>query len=148
MASTTSMRKATIEDAAGLGECMASAYSAYQERMGGLRLPPQDADYASEISNYPCWVVESDGRVLGGLIMVFESGKASIANIAVAPSAQGQGIGGKLMQFAETEASARGFSALHLTTHTLLAENLALYRHLGWQETGREASKVHMRKQF
>lgn len=148
MAAVTTIRQAIIEDAAGLGNCMTSAYSTYQERMGGLRLPPQDVDYASEISNYPCWVVESDSKIVGGLIMELDSDRALIANIAVAPDAQGRGIGGKLMQFAESEATARGFSALHLTTQVLLVENLALYRHLGWQETGRDASKVYMRKQL
>ena len=80
--------------------------------------------------------------------MDFESDKASIANIAVDPQSQGQGIGGALMKLAEEQAKARGFSCLHLATHSLLEENVSLYLHLGWQETGREGSKVLMQKEL
>jgi ribosomal protein S18 acetylase RimI-like enzyme len=125
---------------------MEAAYSGYQDRMGGIRLPPMDVDYASEIEHYPAWVVESAGDILGGLIMTFENGEASIANIAVDPGYQGHGIGGALMSFAESRASERGFSELHLATHVLLDENLALYRHLGWKETGRDETRVFMMK--
>jgi GNAT superfamily N-acetyltransferase len=143
-----SIRKANIGDAIHLKACMELAYGAYQERMGGARLPPMDVDYSSEIKNYPCWVVESAGEILGGLIMTFAADRAQIANIAVAPQAQGQGIGGKLMKFAESEASKRGFSELHLATHALLCENISLYRHLGWKESGKDINKVTMKKKI
>jgi GNAT superfamily N-acetyltransferase len=127
---------------------MEFAYAAYQDRMEGLRLPPMDADYAAEIENYPCWVVESAGEILGGLIMIFSADRAQIANIAVAPHAQGQGIGGKLMKLAELEARKHGFAELHLTTHAMLSENISLYRHLGWEETGKDANKVYLQKKI
>ena len=125
---------------------MASAYAVYEERMGGVRLPPMDVDYLSEIENYPTWVVESEGRVLGGLIMGFENDQASIANIAVDPGFQGQGIGGALMKFAEAKAIENGFAELQLATHALLNENVSLYQHLGWKETGRDESRIFMTK--
>ena len=140
------IRPATAADADGLKRCMESAYAVYQSRIGGARLPPMDADYRAEIDEYPTWVVVSGNAVLGGLIMVFERDRASIANIAVDPQAQGQGIGGALIKWAESAAREKGFSELHLTTHALLEENLSLYRHLGWAETHRHGSKVHMRK--
>ena len=114
--------------------------------MGGARLPPMDVDYSSEIKNYPTWVVEAGGIILGGLIMVFEIEQASIANIAIDPGFQGQGIGGALMKFAETIAKQKGFTELHLATHVLLIENISLYHHLGWVETGREETRVFMKK--
>ena len=140
------IRAAQPGDAEGLGACMQSAYSVYQERMGALRLPPMDVDYLSEIENYPAWVVESEGMILGGLIMVFENDRASIANVAVSPNCQGQGIGGELIGFAESKAREKGFSTLHLATHVLLEENISLYRHLGWEETGRDETRIFMAK--
>ena len=74
------IREATSEDSAGLSKCMQAAYASYQARMGGVRLPPMDADYSSEIKNYPTWVVESQGDVLGGLIMAFENDQAAITS--------------------------------------------------------------------
>ena len=142
------IREAVPEDADNLKKCMESAYLAYQERMGGVRLPPMDVDYLSEITNYPVWVVDSRGSILGGLIMSFDNEQASIANIAVDPKCQGQGIGGALMMFAESRARENNFSELHLTTHVLLHENLSLYQHLGWQETDRDETKVFMKKEI
>ena len=146
MERTWHIRKAIPKDSGGLQDCMESAYAAYQERMGGERLPPMDADYLSEIKSYPTWVAESDGRILGGLIMVFENDQARIANIAVDPAFQGQGIGGALMKLAEARVRAISVSELLLATHVLLTENIALYQHLGWEETGRDETRVYMKK--
>ena len=140
------IRAATPEDSDSLKNCMVSAYAIYQERLGGVRLPPMDVDYLSEIKNYPTWVIESEGNILGGLIMVIENNQASIANIAVNPKFQGQGIGGELMRFAESKARESNFSELRLATHVLLDENISLYRHLGWEETGRDETRVFMKK--
>jgi GNAT superfamily N-acetyltransferase len=142
------IREAIPGDAVGLKNCMESAYTAYQGRMDGVRLPPMDVDYFSEIKSYPSWVVESEGNILGGLIMVFENDLASIANIAVDPGFQGQGIGGALMKFAESKARESSFTELQLATHILLKENISLYRHLGWEETGRDESRVFMKKEI
>lgn len=142
------IREATLEDTESLKKCMESAYAPYQERMGGERLPPMDIDYSSEIENYPVWVVESQGQIVGGLIMVFEDGRSSIANIAIDPKFQGQGIGGKLMRFAEFKAKEKNTSELRLATHVLLSENISLYRHLGWEETGRDESRIFMKKEI
>ena len=141
------IREANPGDADSLRNCMESAYTAYQGRMGGVRLPPMDVDYSSEIKNYPCWVVESEGSILGGLIMLFEKDQASIANIAVDPGFQGLGIGGALIRFAESKAKEYSFLELHLATHVLLNENISLYQHLGWKETGRDETRVFMKKE-
>lgn len=125
---------------------MESAYGKYRERLGGVRLPPMDADYSSEIRDYPAWVVEENGEIIGGLIMSFDNDRASIANIAVDPDCQGKGIGGALMKFAESKARKDNFPELHLTTHVLLHENVSLYRHLGWKETGSDEAKIFMKK--
>lgn len=148
MKRTRDIRKATAKDAENLKKCMESAYSMYQDRMGGIRLPPMEADYLSEINNYPTWVVESEGKILGGLIMAFENDQASIANVAVEPKYQGQGIGRELLKFAESKAKEKEYSELRLTTHVLLDENIALYNQLGWRETGRGESKVFMTKEI
>jgi len=142
------IREATAEDSDSLKDCMESAYAMYQARMGGVRLPPMDVDYSTEIKNYPTWVVESEGNILGGLIMVLENDHAAIANIAVNPRFQGQGIGGALIRFAESQARENSFSELRLTTHVLLEENIRLYRHLGWKETGRNETRVFMKKEI
>jgi GNAT superfamily N-acetyltransferase len=140
------IREATVEDSEGLRKCMQAAYAPYLGRMAGMRLPPIDVDYSSEIENYPVWLADSAGRIVGGLIMDFVGDRAWIANIAIDPACQGQGIGGRLIKFAEAKARQRQCAELHLATHVLLDENISLYRHLGWEETGRDDSRVYMKK--
>lgn len=142
------IREATPGDSDGLRQCMEAAYATYQARLGGARLPPMDADYSSEIKNYPTWVVVSEGNILGGLIMVFDNEHASLANIAVNPQFQGQGIGGGLIGFAVSKAKEKHFVELRLATHVLLEENIRLYLHFGWEETSREGNKVFMKKKI
>lgn len=140
------IKRATAVDALGLQECIEASYAIYLERFSGARLPPMDVDYAHEISSFPVWVAESAGAVVGGLVMMFDEQQAKLANIAVHPDFQGQGLGKGLMSFAETAARERGYEELHLATHKLLAENVSLYVHLGWDEISRDENRVYMRK--
>jgi ribosomal protein S18 acetylase RimI-like enzyme len=58
-------------------------------------------------------------------------------NIAVRPDQQGQGLGRRLIAFAEDEARRLAFAELRLYTHEKMVENIALYTRLGFAETGR-----------
>lgn len=86
-----------------------------------------DLDYRTEISDYPTWVAEYNGNIVGGLTMMFETEHASIANIAVHPDFQGRGSGKGMMNFAQAQAKQRNYPELRLATHVLLKENLSLY---------------------
>jgi len=140
------IRKAIVEDSNGLQKCMELAYSTYIERMNGKRLPPMDVDYSVEIRDYPTWVVEKNEEIVGVLIMMFENDHASLANLAVHPKFQGEGIGSALMEFSETISKERNYSTIRLATHILLTENVSLYLHLGWTETQRDDTRVYMQK--
>ena len=140
------IRQAVVKDSVELQECMELAYASYKDRMEGKRLPPMDVNYSDEIRDYPSWVAVSDGKVVGGLFMMFEKESASIANIAIHPDFQGQGLGAGLMKFAETKAKDKGYSGLRLATHILLIENVSLYLYLGWTEIDRDEARVYMKK--
>ena len=71
-----------------------------------------------------------------------------LENVAVAPDAQGQGIGRQLMAFADTQARARGFARIRLYTHTTMVENQAMYLHLGFREIARGLDDGYDRVQF
>jgi len=140
------IRKAIAADAKALTECMQTAYLVYTERLDGQTLPPLTVDYGEEIRFFPVWVAVADGIVVGGLVLMPEDDCMTIANIAVHPEFQGQGLGRGLMELAEAEAKRLGYSELRLATHLLLTENLSLYTHLGWSETGRDQDRVYMKK--
>jgi len=142
------IRQATSDDADRLKDCMQSAYKGYLPRMEGKRLPPMDIDYRDEIENYPTWVIDHQGTLVGGLTMMFEDKTASIANIAVHADFQGQGLGAALMNFAENQAREKRYREMRLATHVMLTENLSLYEYLGWQEYDRDDVRVYMRKRI
>jgi ribosomal protein S18 acetylase RimI-like enzyme len=56
-----------------------------------------------------------------------------IVNVAVAPAFQGRGLGRRLMAHAEKIAIEAGFAEVRLYTNSLMAENIALYRKLGYR---------------
>lgn len=140
------VRKAQIADADALADCMRAAYTPYGPRLGDGVLPPLTVDYADEIRACPVWVAESAGRLAGGLVLMFDKDSMTVANLAVHPRFQGNGLGRELMALAETEAKRRGYKTLRLATHVALSENLAYYARLGWSETGRDDSRVYMQK--
>ena len=142
------IRKAGVSDAEALTECMHAAYMVYTSRLGGKVLPPMTVDYEKEIRSYPVWVAESDGTLVGGLILMPENVYMTIGNVAVHPQFQGNGLGRNLMEFGEAEAKRQGYSELRLATHVLLTENISLYSHLGWSETGRDEYRAYMTKKI
>ena len=127
---------------------MHAAYMIYTTRLGGKTLPPMTVDYEEEIRSYPVWIAESDGILVGGLILMPEDDCMTIANVAVHPKFQGNGLGSSLMALGEAEAKRHGYSELCLATHLLLTENISLYRHIGWTETGRDEYRVYMKKKI
>lgn len=140
------IRKAVISDAEALTECMHAAYKIYVSRLDGRPLPPMEADFEEEIRSYPVWVAESNEILVGALILMPEDEYMTIANIAVHPKFQGNGLGRGLMDFGQIQAKRKGYSEMRLATHILLTENRSMYLHLGWSETGRDESRVYMKK--
>ena len=89
-----------------------------------------------------------EGEVAAGLVVIPENGFMMLANVAVHPRHTGIGLGRALVALAEREASEQGFREIRLSTHVDMPENVRLYRHLGWNETGRDGNKVSMAKEI
>lgn len=138
------IRKAEDRDAIGLSNCIEAAYAPYSARIDDL--PPVSADCAAEIAKYQVWVAEFDGKIVGALVLSPEERAMRLANVAVHPDHQGTGLGGTLMALADSESQRQSFCELRLNTHAAMTDNIALYRHLGWEECGRSGNKVSMKK--
>lgn len=142
-----SIRKASLSDASSLEECMHAAYRPYTDRIDPADLPPLNVDYAEEIRLAEVWIAEADMKLVGALIIIENTeDEFSIANLAVHPRFQGNGLGRGLLDFAGKQALERGYSEMHLATHSMLEGNLSLYRHLGWTEFERGDFHVRMKK--
>jgi GNAT superfamily N-acetyltransferase len=140
-------RPAKPGDAAALRALVRAAYAKYVPRLGREPAPMLD-DYAARIAAGQAWVLDEDGALVGALILEDEPGALMLYNIAIAPEAQGKGIGRRLIAFTEAEARRRGYGLLKLYTNELMVENVAMYPRLGFTETHRGSEAGHRRVYF
>ncbi|MBW4707172.1 GNAT family N-acetyltransferase [Roseobacter sp. YSTF-M11] len=137
---------ATLADAGPLAACIDQAYAHYEETIPDL--PDVSAGIEEDISRNSVWVATKSGLVVGGAIVIVQNPDAVLTNIAVAPVARGTGLGRALMARVEDDCRRLGVHRLTLSTHVLMPRNIALYQHLGWQESGRDGNKVRMEKRL
>ena len=132
-----SVRLATPADLPAVREVVRAAYARYLDRMD--RPPaPMLADYGAAVDAGQLWVT--------GLIELAEHGdRLHVGNVAVHPSAQGTGLGRRLMEFAGEQARQRGLDRLDLFTNEVMTENQAIYARLGYRETGRRTEDGYQR---
>jgi N-acetylglutamate synthase-like GNAT family acetyltransferase len=126
-----SFRSATRADAPKVAALVNAAYGQYVERIGMLPRPMTD-DYAEVIENGRVTVAESEGTIVGVIVLAIDNEGFFLDNVAVDPSRRGEGLGKALLKLAEAEARHAGFDSIHLYTHEKMMENLAIYSRLGY----------------
>lgn len=112
------------------------AYSRYIARMGQTPAPML-ADFQSQIDRDCVYVALADLQVVGYVVFYPSGNTLHLENVAVAPACAGQGIGRKLIFFAEQSARDGGLNTISLYTNIAMTENLSLYPRLGYEETHR-----------
>lgn len=143
------LRRASQADVEAVTACVTAAYEPYVERIGQVPGPLLD-DYAVLLKNHRAWVLEEAGAVLGLVILMEKESHALLDNVAVHPDAQGRGLGKRLINLAEQQAWALGYSEIQLYTHEKMLENRALYKKLGYEvfdhRLERGLRRVYMKK--
>lgn len=143
------IRKAQPADTPKMKNCVKAAYRHYIARMGKSPGPMLD-DYSEVVRKHQAFVAELNGQVVGVLVLILQDEGILLDNFAVPPEYQGQGFGRKLVEFAESEARNQGFSHLDLYTHECMAENIKMYKRLGYVNTERRTvrgyQRVYMRR--
>ena len=138
------IRPALQTDAADMLTCVENAYHHYIERIGKKPGPMLD-DYVEVISKHQAYVAEVRGRIAGIVVLIKQPDGILLDNVAVHSDFQGQGIGSKLVNFAEDLARQQGYQAIELYTHGLMTENYQVYRKLGYVEVDRREVKGYAR---
>lgn len=128
------IRTARSEDTAALGLIARAAYEPYVAAIG-REPPPMVQDFTAAIAAGRARVI---GEPVRGFVIAYADGDEwLIENVAVAPEAQGQGLGRALIRAAEADGMARGHARVVLYTNAAMAPNLTLYPRLGYAETAR-----------
>jgi GNAT superfamily N-acetyltransferase len=103
----------------------------------GQRPAPMDDDYSHHITAGEVFVLAIDGVITALVVLIPRPDHLLLDNIAVEPNRAGQGLGRRMMRFAEAEASRQGRGELRLFTHARMVRNVDLYMRLGFVETHR-----------
>ena len=128
------IRLATLADLPAVQQIVETSYADYIPLIG-RRPAPMDADYAAAIEAGQLYVL---GHPTMGCLVMFPDGDAiEIDMIAVAPEAQGQGIGRRLLDFAAEHARSTGQAKLTLYTNAKMARNVVIYEKYGFTITHR-----------
>jgi GNAT superfamily N-acetyltransferase len=121
---------------AHLRSLAAAAYLPYVPRVG--RPPaPLSADYAAIVARGEASVAVRADQIIGMIVLVAQADHLLLENVAVLPAEQGQGVGTRLLEFADARARELGLPAIRLYTNEAMTENLAYYLRHGYVETHR-----------
>lgn len=143
------IRTAQPSDAVAVKRCVEAAYQHYIARMGKPPGPMLD-DYANVIQQHGVFVVEENGEIVGVLVLIQTESGMILDNVAVHPEHQGEGLGRRLLELAESETRSQGYAYLDLYTHECMTENIEMYKRIGYVETERKSEhgygRVYMKK--
>lgn len=144
------LRRATGADADAILALTRAAYADWAALIG--RDPkPMTADYGRAVRDHHIDLHEIDGVLIALIELIRHPDHLSIENIAVHPDHHRRGLGGALMDHAETRARDLGHPEIRLYTNAAFASNLAFYARRGFTEYRRApidagGEIVHMRK--
>ena len=124
------IRAATPWDLAAVASCADLAF-------GFPRSPDNRVELALQIQEGSVHVICDAARVLGYISFSPNRDHLYVDAIAVLPRLHRQGLGSRLLAFAEQEALRLGLRSVRLFTNGEIAGNLIFYRQRGYHETGR-----------
>lgn len=136
-------RLAEEKDLSAVRGVIDAAYAKYLTRMDSLPAPML-CDIQRRVEAGQVWVV-GDPVIAVICLMISKGECLLIENVAVHPNAQGDGIGRRLMNFAEAISAELGLSKIQLYTNEIMCENVDIYSHLGYVETDRRSDQGYRR---
>ncbi len=143
------IRPAQHGDVSEILDCVKSAYQHYTARLGKAPGPMLD-DYARVIEEQEVYVAANEGTIIGILVLKPDDKGVLLDNVAVSPDAQGQGLGKRLVDFAERRTAELGYTEIELYTHELMTENVGMYQKWDYEIYRRVREKgydrIYMRK--
>jgi len=143
------MRQAVAADADAVRALTREAYGKWVAVTGREPLPMR-VDYNEAIAKHRFDLLEQDGQLVALIETAREADRFLIVNVAVSLAHQKRGLGRRLLAHAERLAVEAGYREIRLYTNSRMAENIALYKSLGYRVDREEpfatSIQVHMSK--
>lgn len=141
------LRRASLADRAALEALQAASYARNREILGVEPIPLL-WDYGTVLATNEVWLLEEEGRLDGALILEPRQDDLLIESIAVAPHAQGRGIGNRLLEAALARAAELKRPVARLYTGAPLTRNIAWYGRKGFaierEDVRPDRTVIHM----
>ena len=125
-------RPGTRDDVDAIGTLVRAAYARWVP-LSGREPMPMTVDYSVAIAEHDFDLL-CEGDTLVGLIETeHRPDHLWIENVAVQPDRQGQGLGKKLLKWAEKRAEVSGTGEIRLLTNGAFEANIKLYKKAGYK---------------
>jgi len=95
-------------------------------------LKETESDFAARLRDETCFIVEADGKLIGGIFCRPDGDALYVGRLAVHPDWRRRGIANALMDAAQAEARRLGAKRVTLGCRIALTSNLALFRRHGF----------------
>lgn len=134
----THVRRATTADLTAIVTCLDLAFVPFTGHRFEDRDDVQQAEcLRSQLLDGSIGLICDETHVLGYISFWPTADQMFIDTLAVLPSHHRQGLGSKLLAFAESETLRLGFKAVTLFTKATMTGNSEFYQNCGYRETGR-----------
>ncbi len=129
------IRFAEIRDSEAIAKLLCDSFGRFASDYTPQALKavtPTKDEIAGRLDEGPVWVAVSNGQIVGSVSALLEPDWLYIRSMAVAPKAQGLGIGNSLLQVVESYAFEKGFDRLFLYTTYFSQSAIRLYEKNGF----------------
>ena len=130
--SEPALRPARRDDADAILALVRMAYAKWVPLIGREPMP-MTVDYAQAIAEHDFDLLVDGDAIVGVLETEHKPDHLWIENVCVHPDRQHQGLGRKLLKWAEKRAEIAGTSEIRLVTNGAFEANIALYKRVGYK---------------
>ena len=139
------IKKATAEDVSSLNQLINSAYRGESSKKGwtteanileGKRTTEDELIEIIQDQKKTILKYSENNQIIGCVLLVEKEDRLYLGMLTVSPELQNSGIGKKLMQQAEIQASALGLSKIVMTVISVREELISWYKRNGYVDTG------------
>ena len=132
------IRLAGVGDEDTVARLLLEAFEPFRDEYtpGGFDETTASAEVVRErLETAKIWIAYDDGEAVGTVTSLPEPERIYVRSMAVAPNAQGRGVGQALLETLEADARERGFEKLYLYTTFVLPGAQPLYEKNGFVVT-------------